>query len=153
MTLNLEHNDTALRMQCTFNAPPERVFTGWTDPDTIRQCMGCGPVTVSDVAADPRPGGVLNTRMSFGNGIGATFNGRYHEVVPGRRVVYSWTWGDNDALESMGETRVCVELTPLPGGRTDLRAVLEAAEGQSLCEGAANGWRQSFEKLAALVES
>jgi uncharacterized protein YndB with AHSA1/START domain len=92
-------------------APPERVYRAWTDPALLARWMS--PVGHSIVSVDPRPGGRFRVVM-----VGAERRiehvGIYRELVPGRRLVFTWR-----SPYTGGDSVVTVELEPRLDG-TDL---------------------------------
>lgn len=80
-------SDREIRVTRTFDAPADRVFAAWTDPDLfmrwwIPKSFG---VALQSCELDVRTGGTY--RLSFGEGM--DFFGRYVEVIPPNRIV--WT--------------------------------------------------------------
>lgn len=83
------------------SASPSIVYAYLTDADLWRQWQGV------DCMLDPRPGGTFS--MLMGNGMNA--RGQFIELVPERRVVFSWGWVDQPAIPP-GSTVVEIDLQP-----------------------------------------
>jgi uncharacterized protein YndB with AHSA1/START domain len=86
-----------------FNAPARLVFKAWTTPDLFRQwwlpkSMG---MTLHAIDMDARTGGTY--RLDFGDGI--EFHGRYTEVSPYSRIV----WTNDEGGENASVTTVTLE--------------------------------------------
>ena len=47
----------SLTIKRRFNAPPEKVFAAWTDPEKVKRWMGPGEIKPLRVESDPRTGG------------------------------------------------------------------------------------------------
>lgn len=117
-------------------APPEIVYACFTDPDELATWLAAS----TDV--DARPGG----RLTWTHENAKTVSGEFVELVPHRRVVFTYGWEDGWLDVPAGSTRVEVTLEPIPGG-TRLRLthhdlVLGARE-QHLA-----GWRHFLDRLA-----
>jgi uncharacterized protein YndB with AHSA1/START domain len=84
------------------NAPPATVFAYFTDPAKMVQWMGV------EATLDPRPGGVSRIAVNSE----AIMQGEFLEVVPPRRVVFSWGWEDRRFDVPPASTVVEVSLTP-----------------------------------------
>ncbi|MGE5640005.1 MAG: SRPBCC family protein [Clostridia bacterium] len=82
-----------LVLERTFAVAPEKVWRAWTQPEAISRWFGPGgPQPVSRAELDVRPGGRF--RICFGGADGNEHEaaGVYKEVVPNRKLVFTWTW-------------------------------------------------------------
>ena len=90
-------------------APPEAVFKFLIDAQLMAHWLG------SFQKLDPQPGGIFQVEVSPGN----IARGEYTEVVPFRRVAFTWGWNslrpDFAALRP-GTSLVEIELEPQAGG-------------------------------------
>jgi uncharacterized protein YndB with AHSA1/START domain len=86
-------------------ATPETAFAFFVEPDQMVQWFGRAHTL------DPRPGGVFRVELSGD----AVARGTYTEVVPHRRVVFTWGWEGRDDLPP-GRSLVEIELEPYEGG-------------------------------------
>jgi uncharacterized protein YndB with AHSA1/START domain len=68
----------------SFPWPVERVFTAWTSSASV-----VAPVVA--VAMDPVRGGAI--RISTGGSESEDLRGTFIEVVPNKRLRYTWRWG------------------------------------------------------------
>jgi len=66
----------------------------------------------ADVTMDPRPGGAYRIVMRAPDGESHCVNGVFRDVVPGRKLVYTWAWASTPERESL----VTVEFAPADGG-------------------------------------
>jgi uncharacterized protein YndB with AHSA1/START domain len=87
-------------------AAPETVFGFFADPRRWLQWQGL------EAELDPRPGGVF--RMNVRGDGWAT--GRFLEVDPPRRIVFTWGWEIERSPLPPGTSVVEVELIPQDGG-------------------------------------
>jgi uncharacterized protein YndB with AHSA1/START domain len=82
-----------LRVERTINAPAEAVFDAWTSADVLRRWWSPGPNWETPVAeADAREGGSLRVVMRSPDGEEFGGRGEYVEVIPSKRLVFTWTW-------------------------------------------------------------
>lgn len=90
-TVNVERvSDREVVVTRTFDAPARLVFEAWSKPDLFRKwwvprSMG---MTLSGCEMDVRTGGKYRLDFSY-QGATSSFYGRYLEVVPNQRIV--WT--------------------------------------------------------------
>jgi uncharacterized protein YndB with AHSA1/START domain len=135
-----------VRVVQRFDAPRERVFTAWTDPTELVQWWGPGAFRTASATVDLRPGGRYRIVMEPpGGGEPLILGGRYREVVPPRRLVYTWRWeqGVPDARESL----VTMEFRDL-GGQTEVVLVHDNFLGPGPVEGYRMGWESGLQKLS-----
>jgi uncharacterized protein YndB with AHSA1/START domain len=69
------------------NAPPEKLFRAWTEPDLLKQWFTPKPWTVSAAELDVRPGGKNLVVMRSPEGQEFPNRGVYLEVARNRRLV------------------------------------------------------------------
>ena len=81
-------------------APPEVVFRFFTDPAMHDRWIG------QRATLDPRPGGIYRCVMTDT----ATVVGKYIEVEPSHRVVFTWGFENNPGIPP-GSSTVSVTLT------------------------------------------
>ena len=103
-----------LRYERVFAAPPERVFHAWTDPQVLARWWGPKGCVIPEISIDLREGGEWMTLMREPDGGEHRVSGVYREIVPPRRLVFTWAW-DNDG-ERGHESTVTVEFEAAPGG-------------------------------------
>jgi uncharacterized protein YndB with AHSA1/START domain len=87
----------------TYDASPARVFAAWADPVAKASWFGGGESEGGEFELDFRVGGRELNSGAAPDGNVYTFEGRYQDIVPDQRIVYSY-----DML--LGETRISVSL-------------------------------------------
>lgn len=135
---------TRITVETTLNAPLETVWAAWTGPEHIVKWNAASDDWHSPTAQnDLRVGGRFNYRMEAKDGsTGFDFEGRYLEVVPQRRIVYSM---DDDR-------NVIVEFTPAGNGSTKVTETF-AAESVHPVEMQRAGWQSILDNFRKHVES
>ena len=129
-----------LRLEREFKAPPARVFAAFTDPKLLAQWWGPEGMTCPVCEIDLRVGGRYRTCMR-GASSEHWVSGVYREIVPPRRLAFTWAWEESGARGH--ETIVEIEFAP--AGR-NTRIVLthrnfESAESR---DKHGHGWNSSF---------
>ena len=134
-----------------FDAPPERVFKAWADPDLVRQWMGPRSVEMVIEEWDCRTGGSFRYAAKQDGEEVARFYGSFHEARPGERLVQTFTYEgmpDGVSLETM-------TFEPLDGGRCRIvsTSVVDSMEAQAamMASGMEVGINEGYEKLDELL--
>jgi uncharacterized protein YndB with AHSA1/START domain len=95
---------------------------------------------------DPRPGGELTWTHLNGDSV----VGQFVELVPARRVVFTYGWDRADVRIPPGSTTVEIDLLPLAGG-TELHLVHRGLAGPK-ADAHRGGWANYLDRLAARAE-
>jgi uncharacterized protein YndB with AHSA1/START domain len=128
-----------------FDAPRERVWREWTEPEPFADWFG-GPeceVPLSSVAMDVRPGGGWRLTMLIGSRE-VDWTGEYLEVVEPERLVFSIT----DQTPADEHDVVTVVLTDLGDGRTEMLFEQRGRMPPEQYERAKRGWGGFFDRIA-----
>jgi len=85
-----------LVLERILDAPREKVFRAWTEPELLKQWFAPKPYTTPVVEIDVRPGGNSRIVMRGPDGNEMEIFGVYLEVIPNRKLVstdaYSSAW-------------------------------------------------------------
>ncbi len=143
-TANSVHLHRVLR------ATPDRIFRAFIDPDAKAKWLPPNGFVGRVHHMDATVGG--GYRMSFRNfttGQETFFGGRFLEIIPGERLVYTDRFEDGSLP---GEMKNTVTLRALPCG-TELRISQEGIPEVIPAESCYLGWQESLTLLAKLVEA
>ena len=137
------------------DAPPEKVFRAWTEPDLLRQWFAPKPWTTSHVETDVRAGGSTLVVMRGPDGTDFPNRGVYLEVVKNQRLVFTDAF--TRAWEPSQKPFMTVILTFEDlGGKTRYTARVrhwtEADREAHEKMGFHAGWAMCTEQLADVVE-
>ncbi len=75
-----------------FSAPRERVFRAWTDPALMEKWFAPPPMQPVGVEADVTVGGRFRIGMRQPDGHVHYAAGKYVEILPSERLVFTWAW-------------------------------------------------------------
>src|SRR3954465_12449728 len=81
------HSDRELVLTRLINAPREKVYRAWTEPELLKQWFAPKPYTTPIVEMDARPGGSAYFVMRGPDGKDLPNRGVYLEVVPNQKLV------------------------------------------------------------------
>ncbi|MBV1693721.1 MAG: SRPBCC domain-containing protein [Hyphomicrobiales bacterium] len=151
----------------TFDAPIERVYDMWTDPDHLAQWLPPTGATMRFLRAEPYVGGTSFYAMTMANG--AVMYGRlsYQELEKPNRIVYAQQFCDDKeqvitapffadwprtmltkvelVSESPDSTRVTLRWEPLDASAAAVAEFIRQRSSMTM------GWTGSFDKLEALT--
>ena len=130
-----------------FDAPRERVWREWTEPEPFADWFG-GPqseVPIATVAMDVRPGGAWRATMFAGPGRHEIqWKGEYREVAAPERLVF--TVSDQPGEEAY--ELVIVTLIDLGDGRTEMHFEQRGHLPPEQYERTREGWGGFFDRIA-----
>ena len=81
--------DRELVLTRLINAPREKVYRAWTDPEILKKWFAPLPYTTPVAELDVRPGGSAYFAMRGPDGKDMPNRGVYLEVVPNERLVFT----------------------------------------------------------------
>jgi uncharacterized protein YndB with AHSA1/START domain len=84
--------DREIKIERVFDAPRDRVFAVYTDPQLIPEWWGPHGTTAVVDRMDVRPGGDWRFVMHSSDGSQTAFRGTYREVSPPERIVQTFEW-------------------------------------------------------------
>ena len=133
-------------MTRVFDAPRERVWREWTEPEPFADWFG-GPdadVPLATVSMDVRPGGAWRLTMYYGPDRRAIqWTGVYREVVEPERLVLTIS----DQPGGANPELLMVVLADLGDGRTEMRFEQHGSLSPETYEAAGQGWATFFDRM------
>jgi uncharacterized protein YndB with AHSA1/START domain len=140
-----------IRIVRDFDAPPDRVYRAWTDPELVVQWLGPNSTEMNIDAWEAVTGGKYRyTVWQEGEEVAAFF-GSFHEARPNERLVQTFTWEgmpDGVSLDTM-------TFTDLGNGRTRVTSlsVVDSFEGRDaiISSGMEVGVFEGYAKLDVLL--
>jgi len=149
-TIEADPQVPTITMTREFDAPPDRVFQAWVDPELFAQWVGPRSLTTTIEHWDARTGGSWRYTSERAD-LRESFYGSFHEVRPSERLVQTFTWEgapDGVSLETL-------TFEALEGGRTRIVgvSVVESMQLRDLIlsSGMEVGVNEGYEKLDELL--
>jgi uncharacterized protein YndB with AHSA1/START domain len=87
--LPTQDTDRDLVLTRVLNAPRDKVYQCWTNPELVTQWFAPKPWTTPKAVMDVRPGGASTITMADENGNEYPNPGQYLEVVPNEKLVFT----------------------------------------------------------------
>ena len=129
-----------------FDAPRERVWREWTEPEAFADWFGAadGEVPLPTVSMDVRPGGSWRLTMLAGpERREIHWKGVYHEVVEPERLVFTVTDEPDDDRYEL----IVVLLVDLGDGRTEMQFEQLGLMSPEEYGRAGSGWSTFFDRI------
>ena len=127
--------------ELTIAAPAAAVYRLLTDPAEFVRWMA------EEATLDPRPGGVV--RWTHANG--DTCSGTYVQLIPGRRVVFTYGWERTEVQIPPGSTTVEIDLLAQPDGSTLLKLTHRGLDDLA-ADAHHGGWTHYLDRLRTAAE-
>jgi uncharacterized protein YndB with AHSA1/START domain len=147
------------RVSRIIKAGRKAVYQAFLDPDTVASWLAPDNMTGHVHTFDAREGGKFRMSLTYQepghlpgktSGDADTFQGRFVELVPYAKIVEVVEFESHDEAFA-GEMRMTVSLADADGG-TEITILCEDLPKGIRPEGNELGCKESFQKLAALLE-
>jgi uncharacterized protein YndB with AHSA1/START domain len=141
--------EDAITITRVFEAPRERVWLEWTEPERFADWFGgtTNEVPMSSVEMDVRAGGVFRLTMVTARGE-VHWHGEYQEVDEPSRVVFTLT----DQPPGTEYALITVDLVDLGDGRTEMRFEQRGPMPEAQARAAREGWLWFFDRIAERLQ-
>ena len=136
---------TSLQIKRFINAPRARVYAAWTDPAQLKEWWGPEKVRTRNFAADVRVRGKYRWDLTNQEDEEMSVFGEYRELVPEKKIVFTWKWDDDDVWENRNSI-VTVELSD-SGGGTELLLKHEQLPTEESRNRHNEGWNSVLDRL------
>ena len=133
--------DDTVVCEVAVRAPAADVYAMFTDPAKLVRWIGIRALL------EPRPGGQFRFELMQGE----FCSGRYLELVPGRRVVFTWGWESGALPVAPGSSTVEVDLDERDGV-THVRLTHRGLDGPMRAMHR-EGWQRYLARLVATLEA
>lgn len=121
----------------------KKVWRAWTQPEALKAWFGPDEIVEVPLAeVDLRVGGRFRVTMRAADGETHDVSGTYLEIVPERKLVFSWAWRSTPERVS----RVTVRLAP-DGQGCELVLLHEQFFDEAARDGHRHGWTGAVDKL------
>jgi len=131
----------------TYDASPEELFKAFTDPEVLKEWYAPEGLTIPEISADVTLGGKHRVVMLAPDGSKHIANGIYKEIIPGKKLVFTWKW---EGMEWGDQSVVTVEFFPKEG-KTEVVLTHEGLPNQQEVEMHTKGWSSCLVRLEQAV--
>ncbi len=144
MIPSASHNNTTLVLRRTFTASRQRVFRAWITPRALEHWFRPRGMSMTVRSLDARVGGSFHFDLEDGSSIVGT----YLQIVPPKKLVYTWSGGAMQGRETV------VTLDFLDHGPvTEVVLTHEGLSTEAMRVLVEGGWPSLFDALASVLSS
>jgi len=143
-------SECILRLVRHYPHPKERIFAAWTRPEQLVKWWGPKGVRIPHCQMDLHVDGGWETTMRNADGSEFFVSGKYLEITPSTRLVFTWAWRNDDIRGH--ETTVTVEFEEKDNGTklTLTQELFESIEARRLHN---EGWVSSLDCLSEHLDA
>ncbi|CAG9272195.1 uncharacterized protein YndB with AHSA1/START domain [Paraburkholderia unamae] len=137
----------SLTIRRRINATAAKVYAAWTQPAQLMRWMQPLDNVCIHAEADVRVGGRFRVIMRGPQGEEHDVSGTYLEVVPERKLVFTWAWRSTPEHESLVTVTLHAD-----GVATDLMLKHERFFDEAARDSHNEGWTSAIDQLVALFD-
>ena len=90
-----EQNSNSIELSESFSVTAETLFKAWTEADQLKKWWSPMGDSLENVTNELNEGGEVSYHFKSGD---FHVTGKYKEVIPGEKLVYTWNWEFKDGL-------------------------------------------------------
>ena len=143
--------EEALVIERVFDAPRALVWRALTESEMVKQWLGPKEFAALEFTLNRTPGGRWHGRMRGPDGHEHANGGVVREVIEPEFLAYTFAWDEADGQPGR-EMFVTIVLEERDG-KTAMRFTQAEFESREDRDGHRDGWSQSFDKLAAYLNT
>lgn len=146
---HVKEHKNFLQIIRTFDAPRERVFKAWTDPEQLKKWFYPKDFTQINNEWELKPGGTWRNCMTAPDGEEFTHGGEYRAIIEPERIVFTHAWDDDDGNPEH-ETLIVIIFEDLED-KTRMIFTQGAFVSEESRDSHEGGWNEVFDKLTQLL--
>ncbi|WP_207532077.1 SRPBCC family protein [Desertivirga arenae] len=145
------NNELSLEVTREFKVPAEQVYNAWTEFEALKQWWKPLNSELTDLQNDLKSEGVVQyTFTRTDNNETYTVGGEYSEVVPGKKLVYSWKWELPEETSTENDYQLDVEFNDQGSGSV-LRVKQQGFESEEASKPHYEGWESALDALESYL--
>lgn len=135
-----------LEIARVFDAPRELVFQVWSTAEHMSGWLGPKDFTCTSCTMDFRPGGAWRACIRSAEGADSWCGGTYRRIAPPSEIVFTFTWEEDGALETLVAITFAAE-----GSKTRMTFTQSPFKSVESRDSHTGGWSECFERLGAYI--
>ncbi|WP_395744831.1 SRPBCC domain-containing protein [Prosthecobacter sp.] len=149
--MTLSTDTTALQIIRMINAPCERVYAAWTDPDLARLWWGADGCSTDELVLDVWRGGRFRWVARPADGEKLTIEGKFRVVRPYEKIVHTWQWVENAAWKDALSLVTVEFLEKEDNTVTEVRLTHDKLPDEQSRDNRINEWNNALDRLEHLL--
>lgn len=145
----MNDTDPSIEVSLVIDAPVDRVFAAWTQPDLLEQWQ------TQKATVDARPGGRFRYETDDVEDLPGlhVVTGEYLDYIPNEKLVASWHYRSPDADEEPIDSLVTTLFKAVGENQTELTVIehSETHEDDEEADFSIEAWASALEELADLL--
>ncbi|MBL4772810.1 MAG: SRPBCC domain-containing protein [Alcanivoracaceae bacterium] len=135
-----------LSMKKEFNTPVSKLFDAWCQEEIVKQWFAPGEMTIPEANIDMREGGKYRIVMQDSEGNKHIIGGKYHEIIPNSKLVFSWQW-ENSPITTI----VKILFKALDNNKSSLELVHSEFHEEESRDHHNDGWKGCLTNLTKAI--
>ncbi len=141
----------SLEVTREFQVPAEQVYNAWTEFEALKQWWKPLNSELTDLQNELKPQGIVKyTFTRSDNSETYTVGGEYSEVVPGKKLVYSWKWELPEETTTENDYKLDIEFNDQGSGSV-LKVKQEGFESEEASKPHYEGWESALDALGSYL--
>ncbi|MBE2287057.1 MAG: SRPBCC domain-containing protein [Prosthecobacter sp.] len=142
---------TTIQISQLFETSRAQLFDAWTDLNLLNQWWEPDGFVTQEFEWDVRRGGMLLWATTPARNITLTARGKFREVRPDEKLVFSWYWADDPGWKDVVSV-VTVEFRAKEPGITELRLTHSDLPDARSRDNHDAAWNNAFDRLRRLFD-
>jgi uncharacterized protein YndB with AHSA1/START domain len=141
-------NDLKVEISQVFDAPVEKIFRAWVDPEQMKQWYSPEGMSTSEAVSEMKKEGHYSVTMEMANNQQFKVSGQYLEYVEPEKLVFSW---DGASVEGK-LSQVTVLFKSLGENKTEVTLIHTGFASEESKARHQDGWVGTFSMLSKYLK-
>lgn len=150
--METNNNNAPVKATKDFAVAADILYRAWTEPDQLKQWWKPMGKQLSEVNNELKEGGNIEYKFESAGGEDLVIRGKYLEVVPKEKLVYTWKWHVQDEALDDSEYKLNVYFRSSDGGSA-IEVSQEDNNPHESIKPHQHGWDEALNQLAQYLES
>ena len=137
----------SVKVKRLFQAPVTQIYRAWTEPAMMNQWFHPNPEMNSVCTVDLGVSGRDEVQMHPKEGDPFIVHGVYEEIIPKKRLTFTWQWRHDEGGEPNEETLVTGMFRAIDAAQTELTLLHERFGSDEERDSHTWGWQETLERL------